>query len=96
MNELAVIARDLEAYNKNRNFYFRAKSVMLPEAPMAAAHEVGSGLANQVSGNLLKQRSKEALSSISNQPQNNKNTFLDSSIDDRGEKAISQISSVQE
>ena len=90
MNELAVIARDLEAYNKNRNFEFRAKSVMLPEAPMAAAHEVGSGLANQISGNLLKQRSKEALS------QKNKNTYLDSSIDDRGEKAISQISSVQE
>ena len=88
MNELAVIARDLETYNKNRNFCFRAKSVMLPEAPTAAP-EIGSGLANQISGNLLKQRSKEALSSISHPPNNYKNRFLDSSIDDRGEKAIS-------
>ena len=30
MNDLAVIARDLERYNKNRYFNDRARSMMLP------------------------------------------------------------------
>ena len=36
MNELSVIARDLETYNKNRNFDQRARSMLIQQGSMAA------------------------------------------------------------